>query len=183
MLGWFSALAARASRSKRCRTCAFETTCAGRNFRATFRPSRVSMASYTTPMPPWPSFSSTRKWEIVVSLNDRSRHDGSAAMSRAATSSAGAFDECAGRCLISQERIDLGAECGIVAAGCVEQTHALHGRERQSLVKHLLDPSPAVNVHACRLDPTHGATTPWRASSPASRSPARWSALQPSLRR
>src|SRR6266581_906779 len=46
MCGWFSAATARASRS--------EATCPGSTLIATSRPSRVSRARYTSPMPPFP---------------------------------------------------------------------------------------------------------------------------------
>src|SRR5579864_692199 len=48
MLGWFSAAMARASRSNRSVNCCAETLI------ATSRPSRVSRARYTSPMPPAP---------------------------------------------------------------------------------------------------------------------------------
>ena len=55
MPGWFRAEAARASRSNRSSIGASCASCAERNFTATLRRSRVSSASYTTPMPPAPS--------------------------------------------------------------------------------------------------------------------------------
>src|SRR2546426_11333647 len=56
MLGWFKADAARASRRNRSSTCGSRASSSGRNFNATKRPSSVSSALYTTPMPPPPSF-------------------------------------------------------------------------------------------------------------------------------
>ncbi len=58
--GWLSAEAARASRWKRSRVDGSEASSAGRNLSATWRPSFVSSASYTTPMPPLPSFDTIR---------------------------------------------------------------------------------------------------------------------------
>ena len=55
MPGWFRAEAARASRSNRSSIGASCASADERNFTATFRRSRVSSASYTTPMPPAPS--------------------------------------------------------------------------------------------------------------------------------
>ena len=60
MPGWLSAEAARASRWKRSSASASCAISAGRNLSATWRPSWVSSASYTTPMPPLPSFDVTR---------------------------------------------------------------------------------------------------------------------------
>ena len=60
MPGWLSAEAARASRWKRSSVAASCASSAGRNFSATCRPSLVSSASYTTPMPPLPSFAVIR---------------------------------------------------------------------------------------------------------------------------
>ena len=60
MPGWLRAEAARASRWKRERESASWASSAGRNLSATCRPSLVSSASYTTPMPPLPSFDVTR---------------------------------------------------------------------------------------------------------------------------
>ncbi len=54
--GWLRAEAARASRWKRSSDAASCAMSAGRNLSATCRPSFVSSASYTTPMPPLPSF-------------------------------------------------------------------------------------------------------------------------------
>src|ERR1043166_3845472 len=65
MPGWFSCDAARASRTKRSsdfRSCSMFS---GINFRATWRPRRVSSASYTTPIPPPPSFPTMLQWETV----------------------------------------------------------------------------------------------------------------------
>ncbi len=56
----FSTEAARASRRKRLRAWSSLENSSGRNFKATRRPSLVSSALYTTPMPPPPSFSSIR---------------------------------------------------------------------------------------------------------------------------
>jgi hypothetical protein len=55
MLGWFSAEAARASRLKRSRVCADTLAPPGKTLMATTRSSRVSLARYTSPMPPAPS--------------------------------------------------------------------------------------------------------------------------------
>lgn len=55
MFGWLSAAAARASCSKRATRMGSVATAAGNTFTATSRPSRVSRARYTSPMPPAPS--------------------------------------------------------------------------------------------------------------------------------
>src|SRR5436309_15515081 len=55
MLGWFRAEADRASFSKRLSLEGSEATSAGSTLIATLRPSRVSRARYTSPMPPAPS--------------------------------------------------------------------------------------------------------------------------------
>ena len=55
MPGWFSAEEARASRWKRSSDAPSRASSGGRNFRATWRPSFASSASYTTPIPPLPS--------------------------------------------------------------------------------------------------------------------------------
>src|SRR4051812_27418050 len=68
MLGWLSADAARASRSNRFSAMASFVTDSGRNFRATTRPSLVSSAAYTTPMPPPPSLRCTWKCEMVLPM-------------------------------------------------------------------------------------------------------------------
>src|SRR6266403_1994858 len=65
MLGWFKADAARASRWNRSRDCESLAKSSGRNFSATKRPSLVSWALYTTPIPPPPSFSMIRYWPRV----------------------------------------------------------------------------------------------------------------------
>src|SRR5260370_2581248 len=65
MLGWFRADAACASRWNRARACGSRATSPGRNLSATKRWRRVSSALYTTPIPPPPSFSMTRKCEMV----------------------------------------------------------------------------------------------------------------------
>src|SRR6266849_1627627 len=65
MLGWFRADAACASRWNRARACGSRATSTGRNLSATKRWRRVSSALYTTPIPPSPSFSVTRKCEMV----------------------------------------------------------------------------------------------------------------------
>src|ERR1700745_2210485 len=62
ILGWFKADAARASRWKRSRDCESLAKSSGKNFSATKRPSLVSWALYTTPIPPPPSFSMMRYW-------------------------------------------------------------------------------------------------------------------------
>ena len=54
------ARAASASRWKRARAWRSRANSSGRNFRATKRCKRASSALYTTPMPPPPSFSTTR---------------------------------------------------------------------------------------------------------------------------
>ena len=54
MLGWFSAASERASRSKRARRSASCATAAGSILIATSRPSFVSVARYTSPIPPAP---------------------------------------------------------------------------------------------------------------------------------
>src|SRR2546425_8401587 len=56
MLGWFSAEAARASRWKRSSASGVLASSSERNFKATWRPRVMSWASYTTPIPPPPSF-------------------------------------------------------------------------------------------------------------------------------
>ena len=53
--GWLSAASSRASRSKRARRSASPATSAGSTLIATARPSFVSVARYTSPMPPAPS--------------------------------------------------------------------------------------------------------------------------------
>src|ERR1700691_2876281 len=55
MLGWFSAATARASVSNRRKRSASRAIPLGRTLIATSRPSRVSRARYTSPMPPAPS--------------------------------------------------------------------------------------------------------------------------------
>src|ERR1700747_2918822 len=65
MLGWFKADAARASRWKRSRDCESLAKSSGKNFSATKRPSLVSWALYTTPIPSPPSFSMMRYWPRV----------------------------------------------------------------------------------------------------------------------
>src|SRR6266852_8513208 len=60
MFGWFREDAALASRWKRLTAWASWASSSGRNFRATRRPSLRSSASYTTPIPPPPSFSTMR---------------------------------------------------------------------------------------------------------------------------
>src|SRR2546427_10339185 len=55
MCGWFSAATARASRSNRASASGSEATCPGSTLIATSRPSRVSRARYTSPIPPAPS--------------------------------------------------------------------------------------------------------------------------------
>ncbi len=55
MCGWLSDETVLASRSKRARISGFEVRCCGSTFTATSRPSRVSFARYTSPMPPAPS--------------------------------------------------------------------------------------------------------------------------------
>src|SRR6266851_8593450 len=55
MLGWFNALAARASNSNRCRDAGSAAAPALRILSATSRPRRLSRARYTSPIPPEPS--------------------------------------------------------------------------------------------------------------------------------
>src|SRR6202044_2384982 len=55
MLGWFKEEMARASRSKRCLASGLSDKCVGRILTATVRSRRVSLARYTSPMPPAPS--------------------------------------------------------------------------------------------------------------------------------
>src|SRR5208337_3063393 len=55
MWGWLKAEIALASRSKRALRSGSEERCEGRTLMATFRPSRVSRARYTSPMPPAPN--------------------------------------------------------------------------------------------------------------------------------
>ena len=55
-----SADAERASRRNRSKACGSFASSSGRNFRATWRPSLRSSASYTTPMPPPPILRSMR---------------------------------------------------------------------------------------------------------------------------
>ena len=55
MCGWLSVETVFASRSKRARTSGFADRCCGSTLTATSRPSRVSRARYTSPMPPAPS--------------------------------------------------------------------------------------------------------------------------------
>ena len=55
MFGWLSAATAFASRSKRASRAGSAATAAGSTLIATSRPSRVSFARYTSPMPPAPS--------------------------------------------------------------------------------------------------------------------------------
>src|SRR6266498_1859854 len=62
MLGWVKAETARASRKNLAR---YSFVVVERNFIATRRPSVVSSARYTTPIPPSPSWSMIRYWEIV----------------------------------------------------------------------------------------------------------------------
>ena len=59
MLAWFSDASTRASRSKRAMRSASCTTDSWSSLMATLRPRRVSVAAYTTPIPPSPSFDST----------------------------------------------------------------------------------------------------------------------------
>src|SRR5208282_551617 len=70
MWGWFSAARSCASRSKRAMRCGSEANASGMIFRATSRPSRESVARYTSPIPPAPIFSVTRKcamvWPIIA---------------------------------------------------------------------------------------------------------------------
>src|SRR5687767_15256723 len=54
ILGCESAPTVRASRSNRARRSGSALTSAGRTFTATFRPSRESVAAYTSPIPPVP---------------------------------------------------------------------------------------------------------------------------------
>src|SRR6266852_219132 len=54
MFGWLRLEIARASRSKRSRSCGLLERCSGRTLTATMRSSRVSLARYTSPIPPAP---------------------------------------------------------------------------------------------------------------------------------
>ncbi len=54
MFGWFRPDADRASRSKRLKRSASKESSLGRTLIATVRPSRVSRARYTSPIPPAP---------------------------------------------------------------------------------------------------------------------------------
>ena len=60
MCGWLSAAMARASRWKRARRSGSRATSGGRTLSATSRPSLVSVARYTSPMPPAPMAAVTR---------------------------------------------------------------------------------------------------------------------------
>jgi hypothetical protein len=55
MLGWFSEARTRASRSKRARRSGSCAKPSGRTLSATARPSLVSVARHTSPIPPAPS--------------------------------------------------------------------------------------------------------------------------------
>jgi hypothetical protein len=55
MFGYESAATARASRTNRSSAWRLEATASGRTLTATSRPSRVSRALYTSPIPPAPS--------------------------------------------------------------------------------------------------------------------------------
>ena len=59
MLGWEKAARARASSSKRASRSGSEAKLAGSTFRATSRPSFVSWALQTSPIPPAPSLEVT----------------------------------------------------------------------------------------------------------------------------
>ena len=54
MLEWLREASSFASRSKRARRSASPATSAGSTLIATSRPSVVSVARYTSPIPPWP---------------------------------------------------------------------------------------------------------------------------------
>ena len=60
MPGWLSEASSFASRSKRARRSGSAAKASGRTLRATSRPSFVSVARYTSPMPPLPSAEVTR---------------------------------------------------------------------------------------------------------------------------
>src|SRR5678815_1285234 len=62
ILGWFSAASIRASRSKRARRSESPVIARGRTLIATSRPSFVSRARYTSPMPPAPSGAPSSYW-------------------------------------------------------------------------------------------------------------------------
>src|SRR5512136_1007853 len=68
MFGWFSEEADWASFSKRRSRPASEERDSGRTFTATSRPSRVSRARYTSPIPPAPTGARIRKWPSVVPI-------------------------------------------------------------------------------------------------------------------
>src|ERR1700737_1763062 len=65
MFGWFKAEAERASCSKRWRRPGSEAVAAGSTFKATSRPSRASVARYTSPIPPAPIEAVMRYCESV----------------------------------------------------------------------------------------------------------------------
>ena len=68
MLRWLVADAACASRRNRCCAPSSWLHCGGRNFRATARPSLVSIALYTTPIPPPPILATTSYWEMILPI-------------------------------------------------------------------------------------------------------------------
>ena len=53
MLGWFSEARTRASRWNRPKRSGSSAKTSGRTFKATSWPSFMSLARYTSPMPPW----------------------------------------------------------------------------------------------------------------------------------
>src|SRR4026208_1748530 len=66
MCGCFSLAMVSASRWKRSRNSAFNARCSGSTLMATSRPSRVSRALYTSPIPPAPSGASISKCPIFI---------------------------------------------------------------------------------------------------------------------
>src|SRR5262245_29486895 len=68
ILRWLVADAACASRTNRCFAPSSWLHWGGRNFSATARPSLVSRALYTTPIPPPPNFATISYWETVAPI-------------------------------------------------------------------------------------------------------------------
>src|SRR5271157_3454506 len=71
ILGWFRAEAERASCRKRSSPPAAWLSSGGRNLMATCRPSRVSSASYTTPIPPLPSLDTIEYCPMVRPITEK----------------------------------------------------------------------------------------------------------------
>ena len=76
MFGWLRLASTRASRSKRWRRFGLSATCRGNTLMATVRPSRVSVARYTSPIPPVPIDATIsygpRRWPGASRHKDRS---------------------------------------------------------------------------------------------------------------